>query len=248
MITLFRRIREKLIASGSVSKYLLYAFGEILLVVIGILIALQVNNWNEKRLVGEEVNAIVLNLNSEFSDNLELLNNDLLRIDSVLYGLEEILELTLEKNNSIGQQELNELLETTFTTPTWSPSSVVVEELKYSGGFSRLNDETLKRLLFDWERHYLNQQTTLEGYNTYAEKYIEYITLNGSVRTLDAISGTIPGLKPSNIAENNLRMLRDPLFENRIDNFFYLAFLLRDSYQESAVKLKAIIEHTGGSK
>ena len=49
MITLFRRMREKLIASGSLTKYLLYAVGEILLVVIGILIALQVNNWNEER-------------------------------------------------------------------------------------------------------------------------------------------------------------------------------------------------------
>ncbi|MFN1835233.1 DUF6090 family protein [Balneola sp. MJW-20] len=49
MITLFRRIREKLIASGSVTKYLLYAVGEILLVVVGILIALQVNNWNEEK-------------------------------------------------------------------------------------------------------------------------------------------------------------------------------------------------------
>ncbi|MFN1835219.1 DUF6090 family protein [Balneola sp. MJW-20] len=43
MVTLFRRIRERLIASGSLTKYLLYAVGEILLVVIGILIALQVN-------------------------------------------------------------------------------------------------------------------------------------------------------------------------------------------------------------
>lgn len=48
MITLFRRIRQKLIDSGSVTKYLLYAIGEILLVVIGILIALQINNWNEQ--------------------------------------------------------------------------------------------------------------------------------------------------------------------------------------------------------
>ena len=45
MITLFRRIRQELIESGSFTKYLLYAIGEILLVVIGILIALQVNNW-----------------------------------------------------------------------------------------------------------------------------------------------------------------------------------------------------------
>lgn len=50
MITIFRRLRQKFIESGSITKYLLYAIGEILLVVIGILIALQVNNWNEERL------------------------------------------------------------------------------------------------------------------------------------------------------------------------------------------------------
>ena len=49
MITLFRRFRQKLIDSGSVTKYLLYAVGEITLVMIGILLALQVNNWNEER-------------------------------------------------------------------------------------------------------------------------------------------------------------------------------------------------------
>jgi len=55
MITLFRRLRQKLISSGSLTKYLLYALGEILLVVLGILIALQINNWNEhqKRLLQE---------------------------------------------------------------------------------------------------------------------------------------------------------------------------------------------------
>jgi hypothetical protein len=51
MITPFRRIRQKLIDSGSVSKYLLYAIGEILLLVTGILIALQVNNWNKETIL-----------------------------------------------------------------------------------------------------------------------------------------------------------------------------------------------------
>ncbi|NKI30951.1 DUF6090 family protein [Croceivirga thetidis] len=49
MIKFFRRIRQKLLAENKFSKYLLYAVGEIILVVIGILIALQVNNWNEER-------------------------------------------------------------------------------------------------------------------------------------------------------------------------------------------------------
>jgi hypothetical protein len=57
MIKFFRRIRQKLVTenkpalpAGRFSKYLLYAIGEILLVIIGILIALQINNWNDKRI------------------------------------------------------------------------------------------------------------------------------------------------------------------------------------------------------
>lgn len=49
MIKFFRKIRQHMITENKVSKYLLYAIGEIVLVVIGILIALQVNNWNESR-------------------------------------------------------------------------------------------------------------------------------------------------------------------------------------------------------
>lgn len=47
MIKFFRNIRQNLLAEGKIGKYLKYASGEIILVVIGILIALQINNWNE---------------------------------------------------------------------------------------------------------------------------------------------------------------------------------------------------------
>ena len=49
MIKFFRTIRKSLLAEGKTGKYLKYAVGEIILVVIGILIALQINNWNEWR-------------------------------------------------------------------------------------------------------------------------------------------------------------------------------------------------------
>lgn len=50
MIRFFRQLRQKLITENRFSKYLLYAIGEIVLVMIGILLALQVNNWNQNRL------------------------------------------------------------------------------------------------------------------------------------------------------------------------------------------------------
>jgi hypothetical protein len=49
MLHFLRRIRRSLINTGATRKYLLYAVGEILLVMIGILLALQVNNWNEEK-------------------------------------------------------------------------------------------------------------------------------------------------------------------------------------------------------
>jgi hypothetical protein len=48
MIRFFRKIRQKLLTENKFSKYVLYAIGEIVLVVIGILIALSINNWNEQ--------------------------------------------------------------------------------------------------------------------------------------------------------------------------------------------------------
>jgi hypothetical protein len=50
MIKFFRKIRQNLLSEGKTGKYLKYAIGEIILVVIGILIALQINNWNETRI------------------------------------------------------------------------------------------------------------------------------------------------------------------------------------------------------
>ncbi|MFT4696459.1 MAG: uncharacterized membrane protein YgaE (UPF0421/DUF939 family) [Urechidicola sp.] len=51
MLKFFRKIRQKMLTENKFSKYLIYAIGEIILVVIGILIALWINNWNNERIV-----------------------------------------------------------------------------------------------------------------------------------------------------------------------------------------------------
>jgi hypothetical protein len=50
MTAMIRKIPRNLLSESKMSKYFMYAFGEILLVVVGILVALQVNNWNHKRI------------------------------------------------------------------------------------------------------------------------------------------------------------------------------------------------------
>ena len=68
MIKFFRQIQQRLLKEKRLSQYMLYALGEIILVVIGILIALQINNWNESRKTENEIKA-----------SLHALKNDLIQ-------------------------------------------------------------------------------------------------------------------------------------------------------------------------
>lgn len=73
MLTFFRRIRQGLLNSGATRKYLLYAIGEIALVVIGILIALQINNWNEYRNERETEEKVLKELVENLETNIQRL-------------------------------------------------------------------------------------------------------------------------------------------------------------------------------
>jgi sensor domain CHASE-containing protein len=75
MINFFRKIRQKLLSVSHFSKYLLYALGEILLVVIGILIAPAVSNRNNERLEGERVEHFITKLRFQLEDNLSSINS-----------------------------------------------------------------------------------------------------------------------------------------------------------------------------
>ncbi|MGB5172414.1 MAG: DUF6090 family protein [Eudoraea sp.] len=74
MIKFFRRIRQRLLTENKFSKYILYAIGEIVLVVIGILIALQINNWSEERKLNLQEKALLEELQKNLQSNLEILD------------------------------------------------------------------------------------------------------------------------------------------------------------------------------
>ena len=78
MIKFFRRIRQQLLSENKTGRYFKYAIGEIILVVIGILIALSINNWNEIRKEGSEE----LKILSEIQSNLK---QSMKEIKSVLH-------------------------------------------------------------------------------------------------------------------------------------------------------------------
>lgn len=77
MLRYFRQLRQRLLTENKVSKYLLYALGEILLVVIGILIALQVDNWNQERQSKKFEHKLL-------SELIETLVNDYSKVDRTI--------------------------------------------------------------------------------------------------------------------------------------------------------------------
>lgn len=103
MLPLFRTIRQKLLAEGHLGKYLVYATGEIILVVAGILIALQVNTWNQQRQDDKL---------AEFY--MRSLSNDLIK-DTL--DINRIIEFQTADNNST-QYFLNRLLSPSCTIDT----------------------------------------------------------------------------------------------------------------------------------
>jgi len=85
MLKLFRRIRRKLIDEGNLKRYLIYAIGEILLVMIGILLALQVNNWNEVR--KQRIDEI--DLLKDLRTDLEIKSNQMQKVYEINKNLNE---------------------------------------------------------------------------------------------------------------------------------------------------------------
>lgn len=86
MISLFRKIRKSLLAQSKFTRYIIYALGEIILVVIGILIALAINNWNEVRKAKEQ-EFVLLN------NTLDHLRADSIAITGVLKNTSQLKEL-----------------------------------------------------------------------------------------------------------------------------------------------------------
>jgi hypothetical protein len=110
MIKFFRRIRQNLLMENKTGKYFKYAIGEIVLVVIGILIAIGINNWNEKRKDHNSEKAVLVNLKKEFQLNLQMINHYLEGDYEIVKGCIEITNIIRLNNLEKESIKLDSLL------------------------------------------------------------------------------------------------------------------------------------------
>ena len=171
MIRFFRKIRRQLLLENKLSRYLLYAVGEILLVVLGILIALQINNQNDLR--KERLKEI------HYLENIKTdLNINILEMDRYL----EIRTETIEAAKRIIEHFEGEPI-TDFSAfnadgvriynwqKFWQTNSTF-QELVNSGNLALISNDTIKKSLFDIESIYKKMKSEEDHYRFDTEKLI----------------------------------------------------------------------------
>ena len=142
MIKFFRKIRQKMLTENKFSKYLIYAIGEIVLVIIGILIALGINENVKDKNNLELRNAYITQLDDEANRNIDRLNeiNDF--TNEILKEVDTVLKIlyTKDYDNPKLPTKLDRIMQSNYLNPT----TVTYENLKFSGDLKLFNDLNLR--------------------------------------------------------------------------------------------------------
>ncbi|MBO0340602.1 DUF6090 family protein [Flagellimonas profundi] len=232
MIKLFRNIRKQLLNEGKTSKYLKYAIGEIVLVVIGILIALQINNWNENRKNNLLEQQLLKALLTEFETNLANLDRVIKFNDSNIKNSVSLGRFTGPSLSDFNEKELSELMVGIFKIePRFTPSQGTVMEVINSGKLSVLSDAKLRKALSDW-------QSTLESVKR-QEDYVverrdlahEFFLKEGNFRRhLNIINDPLLDAKPSRFKNNDFKFLENEEFESQLYLFIVASENLKQAF------------------
>jgi hypothetical protein len=157
LANIFRRLRNSLFQQGRIGNYLIYAAGEIVLVVIGILIALQINNWNEDRKARQLEHVYYCKLLEDIRLDKLLLKGLAVENEERIVGSNNAISLLQKKNPSRKDVIMALRAAVAKTTFTFKPSKSAFEDIKSSGNLSILRDLNVKDAL-------LNYYSTVEGY------------------------------------------------------------------------------------
>ena len=224
MIKVFRKIRYELMEKNKTGKpafpavrYLKYAIGEIVLVVIGILIALSINNWNTDLVDQRTEQNIIKNLNIEFKQNKSTIQESIAFQKSIVTCARDIMKLIGQPKEVLDKNNLDSLIARSLDYTEYRPSQVVYSDLIASGKLNLL-PEDVRLLLFEWS---INLDGKKEGYDTLDEisqtLLLPYLTKNASMKNIDSYS-IVEWKEKSKLISDYYGMFQDLEFENNMEN------------------------------
>ncbi|TVZ57052.1 hypothetical protein OD91_2358 [Lutibacter sp. Hel_I_33_5] len=177
MIKFFRNIRQKLFLENKTSKYFKYAIGEIILVVIGILIALQTNEWKQNQNLKKERTELINDLLIDFTNTQKKLDSLSIFQEKSYKNMTLFFEDVYIKRKELSLDSLQSLALNFFSTTNFNPSLTTYNNANSSGKLSLLKNKKINYLFSD-----------------FFEKYNSYKQINTSDSN-NFFSGTIWDLK-----------------------------------------------------
>ncbi|MBN4085536.1 hypothetical protein JYT89_04245, partial [Flavobacteriaceae bacterium AH-315-B10] len=219
-------IRKELMEQNKTGKYLKYAIGEIVLVVIGILIAISINTWNQNRLNAIVEHELLENLLSDIE--LDLKNLKTLDSISTLSVVSKKAILKFVKTGELSQDSVFYYISTLFPLNAFIPTAITYSEMQNSEGFKVIQSSELRRdiaILYghyekveNYEKRYYNAHTRLsnirvENFTTASSSLIG----QGDIRDPDLLIEQIrTNRKFINALENNYAVNRNRIYKESL--------------------------------
>ena len=235
MLKFFRKIRLNVLSEGITGKYLKYAFGEIILVVFGILIALQINNWNEQKKIDRSINShleiLKQNLKEDQNQLVDLKENITIRkncADSAMLQIQTIVHLDykIKKYLIMLYQEFN-----------FSPNTNAIETITQSNEIPALSEE-LRTAILDYyaliERTKEREDVSNTQIQTKYEPYVnlEYPNIFEKDNEWDFIAEFYKNDPRPVSSFDNAKFLKDKSLETMIVSRYYQTVILSELYGE----------------
>ena len=221
-----RKIRQNLISDGLTVRYLKYALGEIILVVIGILIALSINNWNQNRIVQKEEIKYYKNIKRQLTEDKDVINANI-NFNQFYYK---------------EYQFAIEIIENDDRSNLDSLAIISINLLEYSDFHQETN--TYQALVNSGEIKIINNQEIIEGLQRLEEIYIYINKLeNGHFEIIKMIYPELNKI----IRLNSVKIENeDLLFTYEFQNYFIISSeIMREKdeiYNRALDEINTILE------
>ena len=220
---IFRKIRQDLLAQRKTRKYLKYAIGEIILVIIGILIALQINNLNNYNSERDLEREYLLSLRSEFQTNFEKIEKSIENNTRNFRAVEELLQLfDPEILAATGDQELSEKMYNVFGYGiAYQPATGVLDDIIASGKLNLILNNQLRQHLaafksslafFDIQKNFAFSDM---------QKTLDFLQKNGSIKQVITDTGKVSlNYQSISATKDNRTLFESAEFENYMLGYY----------------------------
>jgi hypothetical protein len=219
--------------------------GEILLVVIGILIALQIDTWSRQREDRQTEQVIIDNLQQEFLVNLKTLDSTLTLTHEAEQAEMKLMELFGEPMSVLEQANTDSLIYYSTTFYRFVPTQNALLDLLQSGRLQLLSNKDLKDAIYDWTKILGQVDEYFEAVRQKTQQeVVPYLTQRYSFKDMDAYS-PLAWKEPSRLGGVKLDIFEDRTYENLVDDQLFRTIFYEKTLLETRKIILKILRLTG---